>query len=212
MKHDDISKSLVETIENPELENLIINQNEIFFDTITNATGIIKDIPVFKTISDMIKIGISIKDNIFIKKLYNFLFHLKDVPRNKRLKLRTKLRNDSKHEYDVGKNIIILLERFDDYQKPEIMAKAFIAYLDEKITSDQLLKINYGIDHLYIGDIKSFFCFYRNPKHSLEESSRRNFTLHGFSDSMNMYGPNTSIEINDLGTLFAEHVLSEVYN
>ena len=100
-------------------------------------------------------------------------------------------------------------ERADDFEKPAIMAKAFKAYVGEEISYAQLQKINYAIDHLFIGDIEELSSFYRNPEHKMDESTHQSLALCGFAVLIAVSGGGTVPKISDLGTVFAEKVLNK---
>jgi len=210
MKHDEINKSLVETLKSSNLGNISIDFSEIALDQLTKSDGVAKDIPIVGILVKLIKFGISVKDIIFLKKLNKFLWHMKDIPHSKRVELIEKLENDSKYNEDVGAKIMLLLERADDFQKPAIMATAFKAYLYNEITTNQLQKINFGIDHLFINDIRDFISFFRDPKHPMDQSTHQNLALCGFATLIQTYEPKTKLVISKLGKLFANKILEKV--
>jgi hypothetical protein len=207
MNNEELNNSLVETIKKPELESLATDLSEIVFDQLSEVEGVAKDIPVVGSIVKLLKIGFSVKDIILFRKLGKFLWTLSDIPLDKRIELIRKLENDSNYKTEVGAKIMLLLERTDDFEKPKIMANAFKAYLYNEITYIQLQKINFGIDRLFIGDIKEFYSFYRNPEHSMDESTHQNFALCGIAYLIQIMGGGTKPKISDLGILFAEKVL-----
>ena len=57
-----------------------------------------------------IKLGLTVKDVIFIKKLGEFLWNLKDIPTEKRIELIRMLEKDSKNKNNAGEKILLLLE------------------------------------------------------------------------------------------------------
>lgn len=102
---------------------------------------------------------------------------------------------------------MLLLERADDFEKPKIIANAFKAYLEENITYAQLQRINYGVDHLFIGDIREFEQLYHNPDCSMNESTHKNLELCSFVELLLYIDGGSKAKINELGRLFAEKVL-----
>ena len=202
-----MNNSLVATIKSPDLEKLTTDFGELALDHLSELDGIAKEVPIVGSIVKILRLGFTVKDILFLKKLRKFLWHLRDVPLDKRTELIGKLERDSKYKMDVGGKIMLLLERVDDFEKPEIMANAFKAYLCDKISYFQLQKINFAIDHLFIGDIEEFKSFYHNPKHPMDESTHQNLALCGFADLIQVMGGRTDPQINALGILFAENVL-----
>ena len=207
MNPEEINNSLVNTIKSPELEGLTTDFSEIAIDQLSEVNGIAKEIPVVGSVVKIIKLGFSIKDILFLKKIGKFLWHLRDIHYKKRIELVEKLEKDSKYKADVGSKIMLLLERADDFEKPKIIANAFKVYLYNEITYPQLQRINFGIDHLFIGDIDEFKSFYDNPQHAMDECTHQNLELCGFVYLGKLAGSGTKPKINELGKLFAEKVL-----
>jgi hypothetical protein len=87
------------------------------------------------------------------------------------------------------------------------MANALKAYLFNEITYSQLQRINYGVDHLFIGDIHEFISFYHNPTHEMDECIHQNLQLCNFVELTQLAGPGTRPKINELGKSFAGKVL-----
>lgn len=207
MNKEEINNSLIDTIKSPDFEGLTTNLSEVALDQLAQLDGVVKGIPIIGSIIKIAKIGFTIKDIIFLKKLSNFLWHLREVSFDERTTLIRNLERDSKYKTDVGNKIILLLERADDFEKPKFLANAFKAYLYGKISYSQLQKINFAIDHLYIGDIEEFKLFYQDSQHMMDESTHQNLCLCGFVVLIQHLGGGTNPKINDFGILFAQNVL-----
>lgn len=207
MNQKELSKSLLNTIQSPEIEGLATDFTEIAIDKLSEAEGVAKEFPVVGPIVKVIRLGFSIKDIIFLKKLGKLLWHLRDVPYEKRVALVEKLEKDSKYKGDVGSKIMLLLERADHFEKPMMIANAFKAYLYDEITYPQLQRINFAIDHLFMGDIEDFKSFNNNPRHTMDECTHHNLELSGLVNLDILAGSGTRPKINVLGKLFAERVL-----
>lgn len=207
MNNQEISNSLLDTIRKSDFEGLATDFSELAFDQLSELEGVAKDVPVIGSIIKFIRLGFTVKDILFLKKLGIFLWNLKDIPLNERIKLIDKLERDSDYKTDVGGKIMLLLERVDDFEKPQIIANAFKAYLYDKISYNQLQKINFAIDHLFIGDIKEFNTFYNNAAHAMDESTHQNLALCGFATLIQLLDGGTNLKISDFGIVFAENVL-----
>jgi hypothetical protein len=208
MNIEEINKTLIKTIKSPELEELTTDFSEIAIDQLLGVDGVAKEIPIVASVLKVIKLGFSINSILFLKKLGKFLWHLKDIPYNDRVRLAEKLERDSKYKSDVGSKIMLLLERADDFEKPKIIANAFKAYLYDEITYTQLQRINFSVVHLFIGDIKEFESFYHDSEYDMDECTRQNLELCGLVILIPVAGGGTNVEkVNELGKLFAEKVL-----
>ncbi len=209
MNNNQLNNSLTDTIKSPELEGLTTDLGEIAIDQLADLEGLAKDIPVIGSIAKIIKFGFNVKDILFLKKLGNFLWNLRDISLEDRTELIKKLEKDSRHKTDVGAKIMLLLERTDDFEKPKIIANAFKAYLYNYVTYSQLQKINFAIDHLFIGDIEEFRSFFHNPNHSMDLSTHQNLALCGLADLIQLFDGGTKLKINKLGSLFAQNILEK---
>ena len=207
MNRKDINNALISTIKSPELEGLTTDFSEILLERLTDANEIVKEVPIVGSVVKLFKIGISVKDILFLKKLCKFLWYIRDVPVRKREELIERLERDSKYKAAVGERIMLLLERVDDFEKPKMMANAFKAYLYNEISYPQLQRINFGIDHLFIGDIDELKSFYDDPQHAMDESTRQNLELCGFVDLAMRMDRTSDAQINHFGKLFVEKVL-----
>lgn len=150
--HEDLGKSLVETISKAELPATISDYGEIAFDSLLDD-GIVKEIPIIKTIASLIKTGIAVKDYYFIKRLARFISSVSEMEERDRQKLLAKLDKDTKSAVFVGEMLIELLLRLDNAEKPLLMANALKAYAKDNIDFTQLQRINYAIDRLLMCDI-----------------------------------------------------------
>jgi hypothetical protein len=207
MNQKELSKSLINTIKSPELEGLTTDFTEIAIDHLSEAEGLAKEVPIVGSIVKVIKLGFSIRDILFFKKLGKLLWHLRGVPYVERIRLIEKLEEDSKYKSDVGSKIMLLLERADHFEKPMMIANAFKAYLYDEITYPQLQRINFAIDHLFIGDIEDLESLNSNPQHAMDECTHQNLELAGLVDLDILAGGGTRATINELGKLFAERIL-----
>jgi hypothetical protein len=204
MNQKELFDSFVDTIKSLELGKLTTDFTEIDIDQLFEAGGLL---PVVGSIVRVIKLGISIKDILFLKKLGQFLWHLRDVPHEKRVELVEKLENNSKYKGEVGSKIMLLLDRADHLEKPIMIANAFKAFLYDEITYQQLQRINFAIDHLFMGDIEDLKLFNNNPRHPMDECTHHNLELSGLVDLAITAGNGTRPKINELGKLFDEKVL-----
>lgn len=207
MNNKEISGSLIDTIKRSDFEGLIADFGELSFDQLLELDGVVKDIPIIGSVVKLIKLGFTVKDTLFLKKLGIFLWNLKDISLIERNKLIEKLERDSDYKIDVGEKIILLLERVDDFEKPKIIAKSFKAYLNDKISYIQLQKINFAIDHLFIGDLNEFNIFYHNAEYKMDESTHQNLSLCGFAYLHQLFDGGTNVKISDLGNVFAKYCM-----
>jgi hypothetical protein len=120
------------------------------------SDGILKDIPVFGTAVKLAGIGKTINDRIFLAKVHKFIFALPKIDQNQRRMFAHNMSVDEKLRQKLGETIILILDRFEDLEKPEILAKIFAALINEKINLEQFRRLANAVDLAFVDDLKKF--------------------------------------------------------
>lgn len=152
MSEPPIEASLVQTLRNSDLTSLAQSGGELALDSILSE-GFLKELPVIQSIVGLVKVGVSIRNMAFARKLLRFLSALSDVPQAERSEMVARLEADEKFGQKVGEYVTTLLERMDDERKPPLMAKAFKLYCRGQIDSSQLTRLNYAIDRVLLSEV-----------------------------------------------------------
>jgi hypothetical protein len=97
------------------------------------AEGVLKDVPIIGTLVKLAKMGQSVSEGIFIRKLGRFLSDLNSVSIEDREHLLEQYPEGSAEEQVLGENLLLALERLDDIKKPAILARFFSAYIGSRI-------------------------------------------------------------------------------
>jgi hypothetical protein len=130
--------------------DLSTDLTEIAIDTIF-TDGILKEIPIVKSIVAISKAGLAIKDMHFAKKILTFFqeFHKGNISQEKRDEFLNKLITDTPYRQDVMEQIIIYNDRFLITAKSKILANLLLAHVNGNIdwetfseTSQSLESIN----------------------------------------------------------------------
>ena len=118
--------------------------------------GLLKDIPVVSTAVAVYKIGKSIHERYHVAKLVAFLNEINKgiADEEKRDKYREKFSNNEKFRNIELEYILILIDRYISFDKPQILAKLYLAYLDNDITWPEFTKFAEIIERLICGDIQ----------------------------------------------------------
>ena len=130
---------------------------EVGLDAIIDD-GILKDIPLLSTAISMYKIGNRINDRHNIKKLAVFLNEINNRIANeeKRAKYRQKIQENAKFRNQELEYILVVIERYISYDKPKMLAKLYLAYLDGTIIWEELTMYSEIIDRLLLSDYRMF--------------------------------------------------------
>lgn len=152
---DSIEISMVDSIASENLKGIAADTSEMVIDTLLTDEAI-KSIPIFGTLLKTYNIFESIKEQLFAQKVLSFLSSISDSSAQERNSLISKLTKAKGSTKRLGETIILILDRLDDQEKPELIGRLFLACANDKITVDQLFRYTGFIERLYIGDIKAF--------------------------------------------------------
>lgn len=147
MKTDKKKKLSSELIE-PSID-LAIDYSELALDTIFDE-GVLEEIPIIKTIVSTYKIGNSIKERHFAKKIALFLqeFYSNEIDENRLTKFRENFAQDEKYRNKVMEQISIYNDRFIDNQKSKILANLFASYIEDKMDWNYYLELAHCLNSL----------------------------------------------------------------
>ncbi len=211
MSKDDLGKSLIETIGKAGGTDLAADIGELLIDAVSDD-GLLKDVPLVGSLLKLRKIGSSIKEHIFLKKLRRFLTEVAEIPKEDRESFADEISKDPELRERVGDALVTLLDRFDEIGKEELFAKAFSSYLNGNISFDDFFRIGRAIDRCLVTDLE----FVHNYERATDAFSDTAFDLASCGlvqmvgmptirteDSRNLY------LLTDFGRLFIESVLRE---
>ncbi|MBH2007292.1 hypothetical protein I8H83_01680 [Candidatus Saccharibacteria bacterium] len=194
-KHYDIEKSFSDTIKNSELLDASFEITEVGLDRFLEE-GIVRELPVVKTIYALMQSGIAIHDRLFIKKLISFLIRIDEVSPEKRKKMIALVDNSKKYRIKVGEKLLYILDRCNDYEVAELVGELFKAYLTSNITYDQYILASEAVSNMPVATIKGFIIGYDTEKgwRSIEDVSGY---IHSGLYDINYEEPNVVIREND---------------
>lgn len=117
--------------------------------------GLFKDIPIVSTAVSVYRIGKSIRERHHIAKLISFLREINKgiADDEKREEYREKFTSNEKFRNQELEYILILIDRYISFDKPQMLAKLYLAYLDSGIKWDEFTQYAEVIDRLLPGDI-----------------------------------------------------------
>jgi hypothetical protein len=139
---------------------LVADVGEVGLDSLTD--GPLKEIPVLGSVLKLCKAGVQVRDLIFLSKLTRFLRRVREGERSAVQAFARTVASDTDLKNRVGTNILIAIERLDDIEKPELLARAFLLLADDRITYEKFTEFALAIDRCLIADLEH-----------LENSSRR---------------------------------------
>ena len=152
MDKKSLGQSLIDSIGGTLIESTG-NMLEVGLDSIMEE-GLLKDIPFISTAISVYKIGKGIIDRHNIKKFAIFIDEInrKTIDTEKLKEYKRKFEANTKKSEQELEHLLVILARYIGYEKPAMLAKIYLAYLDEKITWDDLVLLSEIVDRLLPGD------------------------------------------------------------
>lgn len=202
----EIEKSMIETLKS-DFANISKEFMEVGIDSMLQD-GILKDIPIIGTLGSVFKVGISIRDRYFIRKIIEFLCSLEDTSLDERREFLVKHSNEQR----LGEKLIFILDRLDDIEKPKLIANLFKKYMYNEIDYVTFQRLSLIIEKCFIEDLKFL-------KNNSNENVITGFEALGLVNSGLVslasfdggnfnevdYNPETDYKINDLGKAIIQY-------
>ena len=149
-------KSLVTSFEDSiseEVSGCVTELTEIGLDAIMDE-GLLKEIPFVSTAISIYKIGQSLKERQYVSKLAVFLDEINKgiADEAERSKYREKFRADQKFRHKELEYLLVLIDRYISFDKPQMRAKLYLAYLDGTIIWEEFTMYAEVIDRFLLLD------------------------------------------------------------
>ncbi len=145
------SKQFMKSISSGELKDISSDAGEALLDSALDD-GTLKDLPLVGWVFKAASVYNKTQDYFFAKKLYKFLFALKDISTEEREAFSKKLAEGEK-EKEVGEKVLFLLGQSDEVDKAEIQGNLFRAYMKDRIDLDGLHRAMIAVNKVYLGDL-----------------------------------------------------------
>lgn len=149
---EDLSNSLAKSI-SQETMACMGDLLEVGLDSIM-TDDLFRDIPIISTAISIYKIGYTIKERHYVKKLVHFIDEVnqKTASDETREKYKAKLHSDTRRRNQEIEYIMILIDRYISFQNTRMLARLYVSFFDGKINWTQLTMYAEVIDHLLPGD------------------------------------------------------------
>ena len=117
--------------------------------------GVLRDAPVVGGLFGLLKVGRSIRDYIFARKIAVFLVSLHSIDPTERMRFANEAEIDQKQQKRVGSTIMMLLDRHADLQKSKLLAHLFAEYLRGGIGYERFLRLADCVDRCMVADLRA---------------------------------------------------------
>lgn len=138
---------------NGDVKEMICDLAEIGLDAVMDD-GLLRDIPIISTVVATYKIGNTLKERSYVKKLATFIEQINQgiVDEKQRQQYIREIRKDkekSQHEIEL---ILLLIDRYVQPIKSVQLGKLYIAYLDGIINWVEFCQYSEVLDRLFPND------------------------------------------------------------
>lgn len=130
---EELANSFEDTLKEESL-SVISDLAEVGIDSIMDD-GILQDIPFISTVIGVYSVGKTIRERHHVKQLKLFVDAIKQGCANeeKREKYIARFNENRKFRNHELEYILVVLDSYLEYEKPAMLAKLYLAYLNEKI-------------------------------------------------------------------------------
>lgn len=130
-----------------------IDTAEVVLDSFSDDE-ILKEIPILKYAVSAYKIVDDIRGRFFLRKLKQFINSFNSGLASEEEIEKHKAKFFGKNRDKELSYITIMIDRYLDFEKPDILAKLYLAYLDKRISWDEFCIYSEVIDKLLRNDLK----------------------------------------------------------
>jgi hypothetical protein len=209
-----LEESLVQTVALPDLRDAVVDLAEVGLDEL-RLEGPARDVPVLGTIVRLVATAGSVRDLVFTRKVVRFLARVSQIPPAERAAFVSENLSDPGKRRRVGEALVLLLDRLDDMQKPDLLGLIFGAYVIGRIDLPTFQRLAAGLDKLNLVWLPMLRLFYSAqsenrppiPPEALQELAAAGLAGISFGGS-GRFHPSMAggggFRPNDLGSLFVE--------
>ena len=138
-----------------ECSELVSSIAEVTLNSVLED-GLLKDVPIIASAISIYKLGNSLRERHGILKLYHFVkaFNNGMQDERQREKYILDFQNDQKIRNKELAYLMVVLDKYINLDKPQMLAKTYLSYLNGEITWNEVMKYSEVIDRLLPGDFE----------------------------------------------------------
>ena len=167
--------SWTETIAESSVGDILIDLSEVGLDNIVDSE-LIKEVPVIKTVVSVYRIGHTLRERSYVRKLAIFLNEISNGTvdnEKKKVYLRRITKNKAIFQHEL-EYVLTILDRFISEDKSRLLGRLYVARINGKIDWTGFGQYSETIDRLLIGD---FECLHRDIMENKNRSEFENSSL-----------------------------------
>lgn len=157
--NEEISKALIDSILPEKTSEEFIDIAEIGLDQLLDD-GLLKEIPILKTIVAIYKTSITISDRLLIKKILLFLSSVYKIPDEHIAAFIAEIDQKPKFKREIGEKLLMILDKSDDFRKSTWLAEIFKSYITHEIDYSTFQRLCNSVNNTFIDfilDLKTIY-------------------------------------------------------
>jgi hypothetical protein len=204
MSQDELGISVLKSACSSEAKDLAVDWGQFGLDALLDE-GVLKNAPMLGTVVRICTMTKTIRDRLFVRKVWNFLRACPTFDDLEKLGFVREHLDDPHKAKKLGNAIVLMLDKLDDLEKTELLAKMFGALVRKHIDYSDFRRLAAGVDRAFIEDLKILAAQPPRPEHNMEKFLRllepAGFVYTGGGRSRGgVHGTRT--DISSLGKLF----------
>lgn len=152
---DTIGAAVVKAVCNPEAKDFALDLAQFELGAFVED-GVLQEIPIIKSVIACRKTWLALQDQLFLRKVAAFCSNpLQFTPEQKEHFIQNHLNDDqqAKRLYDA---IVLILDKLDDLEKPQMLSKVFAAFVRNEFGLDVFRRLATAIEIGFLDDLKEF--------------------------------------------------------
>jgi hypothetical protein len=152
MPQDELGISVLKSACSSEARDLAVDWAELGLDSLLHE-GVLKDAPIFGSIVKVCLVSKTIRDKLFVRKVWDFLRACPKFNDLEKLGFAREHLEDPKKAEKLGNAIVLILDKLDDLEKPEMLAKVFASFVRGRIDFATFRRLASAIDIGFVEDL-----------------------------------------------------------
>lgn len=175
-KNNSLEFSFFQSLKNDGLE-LALEIGEFSLDQFLDDS-LIKDIPFFSIFYKSYKTAINVREALFAMKVYKFLKDFNAIKIEQKISFIDKIDYNKRERNKIGQTLLMVIDRLDDYDKTQILANLFAAYLEGNVKNVELIYLCNIVQNAYLEHL-NFFLRASNIKEDLSNDVQSSLSAIG---------------------------------
>lgn len=145
-------RALIRSVWSGGVSDITSEGAEILFDSALDE-GLLRDIPVFGWIAKTYGLVHTVRERIFLQKIFRFLRGARATTGDERKTFAERMEADPEYQRKVGEGLFLLLDRHENVYKSELLGRVFAAFVRNEISDEEFQRYSFIIDRLFLRDL-----------------------------------------------------------